>query len=519
MRKPMSIILFFLASLYFMLPAGAAPAPVEATAGPEVALPYGPVPQQPTGRIRTAAESELIDVNFPNDEVRNIIRSVADMNDLNVVIPETLVGNVSIKLRNVTWEQVFDVVLEPLGYTYVKDGNIIKIRSIKELLAEPMQTQVFLVNFAKAAELRAAVAPLVDETLGGRVQVDTRTNCLIVTERSAQIVQIGGIIARLDRPTEQVMIESKFIEVTDNQLTNLGLDWSSLSAFGGKGSFSRTVTRTHDNNEDDVRPNILSDLHKVDTAVLSTDTFSMVLNALRTDDKVQLVSNPTVVTMNNTAANIHIGVEYPIPNYSYNQETGTFEVSGFEFKPIGISLDVIPQVNNTGLINLQIKPEISSKSGTVNFGGASGAEIPIITQRRTSSTVTIKSGFTLAIGGLIETSTGKTEKKVPLLGDIPLLGRLFTTDSDKQDRRNLVIFITAKILDPEGSTYQDIISEKNILDMGLSRSEIPGYVPSAEEKDLYRRIQQARDDAQRANSEARARLLLEDAQRRQAKGK
>jgi type IV pilus assembly protein PilQ len=126
----------------------------------------------------------LIDVNFPNDQIRNIIRSVADMNDLNVVIPDTLSGNVSIKLRRVTWRQVFDVVLEPIGYTYVEDGNIIKIRSIQDLMLEPMQTQVFLVNFAKAAELRPAIMPLIEESKGGRAQVDARTNSIIVTERS-----------------------------------------------------------------------------------------------------------------------------------------------------------------------------------------------------------------------------------------------------------------------------------------------------------------------------------------------
>jgi len=463
--------------------------------------------------VKASPAADLIDVNFPNDEIRNIIRSVADMNDLNVVIPDTLVGSVSIKLRNVTWRQVFDVVLEPIGYTYVEDANIIKIRSIKDLMMEPMQTQVFLINYAKAGEMRSAVAPLANEAIGGRVQVDSRTNSLIVTERAAQLRQMESIVMRLDRPTDQVMIESKFIEVTDSQVSDLGLDWSSLKGMTANASFDRKVTRTHDNNEGDLRPNLLSDLTKVDTAVMSVDTFSMVLNALNTDDKVELVSNPTIVTMNNTPATIHIGDEYPIPNYRYNEEQGTFEISGFEYKPIGISLDVTPQVNNTGLINLQIKPEISSQSGTVSFGGASGAEIPIITQRRTSSTVTIKSGFTLAIGGLMESTKKNGDTKVPFLGDIPLLGRLFRNDSKSEDRRSLVIFITAKILDPEGSTYKDVLSQKSLLDMGITESDIPGNAPSAEQSALFDRIQKARDDAERVNADARLRIMLEQAER------
>jgi type IV pilus assembly protein PilQ len=239
----------------------------------------------------------------------------------------------------------------------------------------------------------------------------------------------------------------------------------------------------------------------------------MVLNALQTDNKVELMSNPTVVTMNNTPATIHIGNEYPIPNYRYNEQTGTFEISGFEYKPIGISLDVIPQVNNTGLINLQIKPEISSMNGTVSFGGASGAEIPIITQRRTSSTVTIKSGYTLAIGGLIQSTQSKDGTKVPLLGDIPFLGRLFRSDSDTTDRRNLVIFITAKILDPEGSTYKDVIPQQHLIDMGVGESDIPGFQPDAEQAALYERLQKAKDDADKADQDARARIQLEKMQR------
>src|SRR5690606_38516665 len=138
-----------------------------------------------------------------------------------------------------------------------------------------------------------------------------------------------------------------------------------------------------------------------------------------------VVSNPTVVTLNNSQAQIHIGEEYPIPNYTYNSERGTFEVQGFEYKPIGITLNVTPQVNAAGFINLDIAPEISKRTGEVSFGGGAGANIPIITTRKTESNVTIKSGFTLAIGGLIEKTEGNTVNRVPGLSNIPGLGRLF----------------------------------------------------------------------------------------------
>ncbi len=518
MKHTLKVIFFLAATALLIAPSGGwaadGDAQTEALAeeAPAQQIQSLDEPEQ-AASLTSKADSELIDVNFPNDEVRNIIRSVADMYELNVVIPDTLVGNVSIKLNKVGWKQIFKVVLEPRGFTYVEEDNIIRILSIQERMAEPMETHVFLVNFAKAAELRPAVLPLVNEQMGGRVQVDVRTNSLIVTERPAQLAQVEGIVTRLDRPTEQVMIESKFIEVTDNQMEKLGIDWSSLEKFGGNYAYTSNRTSTYDNNADDVRPALLDDVTKVDTAVLSMDSFSMVLNALKSDTKVELVSNPTIVTMNNTPAMIHIGEEYPIPNYAYNEETGTFEVNGFNYKPIGISLAVVPQVNNTGLINLQVQPEISSMEDTVTFGGASGAEIPIITQRRTSSTVTIKSGYTLAIGGLMESSKNNGQTRVPILGDIPLLGRLFRTDADTEEKRNLVIFITAKILNAEGSTYRDVISQKSLVEMGITASDIPGYAPSAEEEDLYQRLQKAREQAERADAAARARLMLDQVER------
>ena len=144
---------------------------------------------------------------------------------------------------------------------------------------------------------------------------------------------------------------------------------------------------------------------RIDTAVFSASAFSVVLSALESQSEAQLISNPTVVTLNNTPATINIGDEFPIPNFNYNEERGTFEVSGFDFKPIGINLQVTPHVNSAGFIDLNIRPEVSSLSRTVSFGGAGGAQIPVISTRKTESTITIKDGYTLAIGGLIEKTT------------------------------------------------------------------------------------------------------------------
>lgn len=520
-------------------------APANAPEAPPVEVTIN-LPESVETPSLTAADNETISVDFPDEDIRSIITNVADLYGLNVVVPQALVGRVTIKLRNVTWQQVFKVILEPIGYTFVEDENIIKIVTKAELAQEPVDTRVFIINFARAAELQPSIDPLVDPAAGGRIQVDTRSNSLVITERPSRMNRIQAIIERLDKPTDQVMIESKFVEVTNRDVQDLGVNWSSLSGFRvGAGPFTREYTandgktrsesfgstnrNSFDNTESVTEQgvtfneslaqarstNILEDIlysaaeGRVDSAVFSADAFGLILSALDSTNDVELVSNPTVVTMNNTAATINIGEEFPVPEYTFSEERGTFEVSGFTFKPIGILLNVTPQVNSAGFINLDIEPEISSRTGTVNFGGAGGAEIPIVTTRKTKSTVTIKSGFTLAIGGLIERTSGKTVNKVPILGDIPLIGRAFRHDADSEDKRNLIIFITARVLNPDGSTYRDVFSQRTLYEMGIKKRDLPGYTPPPSEENLFNEIQDARDTLDRLQAESRLRYQMQ----------
>ena len=196
---------------------------------------------QAPGEASMASE-ETISVDFPDEDIRTILRNVADLFDLNLVIPDALQGRTSIKLRNVSWEQVFEEVLRQVGYTYVVDRNIIRVTSIEELTTEPVDTRVFIVNYARANEIQGSIAPLVDGTVGGQIRVDTRSNALVITERPSKMNRIQDIIERLDRPTAQVMIESKFIEVTQDDIKNVIVNWASLSGYSASaGPFTRSV--------------------------------------------------------------------------------------------------------------------------------------------------------------------------------------------------------------------------------------------------------------------------------------
>ncbi|MDA0348656.1 MAG: hypothetical protein O3C43_00090 [Verrucomicrobia bacterium] len=496
---------------------------------------------------------ETITIDFPDEEIRSVLRNVADLYELNLVIPDTLVGRTSVKLRDVTWEQVFEVVLAPVGYTYVKDTNIIKVVSREELALEPTDTRVFLINFARAEDIHKTIEPLVSPEIGGRVQVDVRSNALVITERPSRMDKIQEIIDRLDKPTDQIMIESKFIEASDRDLSNIGVNWASLSGYGvqagpfsqtdssgnnhgsnvnGSNGFNNTDERTTTNgtsllnqavvdnltglptsNRSTSSTNIANEVigerlttnnllsgmtagnsfDRMSTSVYSADQFQVVLSALKTDTDVKLVSNPTLVTLNNSKATINIGEDYPIPKFTYNEERGTFEISDIEYKSIGINLNVTPQVNSAGFINLDIQPEVSARAGTVPLGGASGTEVPIISTRKTSTHITIKDGYTLAIGGLIESTDTIETSKVPLLGDIPGLGRLFRSESNSLTQRNLIIFITAKTLNPDGSSYEEVIDPRMLHNMDIRAEDIPGYELSSRERELLQAVEQYRN--------------------------
>ncbi|NRA25634.1 MAG: hypothetical protein HRU10_00090 [Opitutales bacterium] len=509
----------------------------------------------------TFGTEETITVNYLDQDITTILRNVADLYDLNLVVPDTVTGRASLKLRNVTWRQVFEVVLETSGSTYIEDGNIIKIKSLEDLAVEPVDTRVFIINFAEANEIQSAVRPLISSQAGGGIRVDTRTNALIVTERPSRMNKIQEIIERLDRETEQVMIESKFVEVTNRDAENIGVNWLSLGGYQvGTGSFTRTFNRSNSTSRSngttessnsntgnnfsnsDTSSNTFgsnfssgtagsgfsdtiasstgsslanslttsggtavsdfvsfvndSAIGRVDNVVFSADGFNVILSALENYSDVELVSNPTVVTLNNESALISIGERFPIPNYTYNEERGSYEVSNFNYEDIGIKLNVTPQVNSAGFINLDILPEVSSRQGTVSFGGASGAEIPIIASRRTETTISLKDGYTLAIGGLMENQTENGETKVPLLGDIPGLGRLFRSTTKSESKRNLIIFITAKTLSADGSTYRDVIDPRQLDDMNLVPSDIPGYQLSEDERRYFEQREALRAEIQ-----------------------
>ncbi len=549
--RPLHLSAFALALLFgaathvYAQAEAAAPDATEAPSAPEV-VEVAPVvepvveikDEAPVAGVATKTTDhsgrDTLSVDFPDEDIRNILRNVADLFELNLVIPEALEGRSSIKLRDVSWRQIFEVVLSPVGYTYIEEGNIIKIVSNESLLQEPVSTEVFLVNYARAADIMPTISSLVDPAAGGRIVIDARTNSIVITERPSRMNRIRPIIEKLDRATDQVMIESKFVEATDRDVKNVGINWASLQNYTiGAGQLSQTYERgsghEHSTNHTEtdidvpfmqdgyeradtlasrnnpaIDPNdrtrgigpffepttgqyeefgpaselargFTNNLSRVSTAVFNADQFRVVLSALQNQNTTKVVSNPTIVTLNNTEAVINVGEERPIPNYTFSEQTGTFQISGFTYKPIGVLLRVTPQVNALGLIKLTVAPEVSQSNGEVSFGGASGTTIPIVATRKATTQVSLKNGHTMAIGGLLTENGQRGETKVPVLGSVPVLGKLFRSKNHNISTTNLIIFITAKAVNAEGAAVEEIFDSRKVRLLQMKKDDLPGY--------------------------------------------
>jgi len=548
--------------------------PQPPVAEPAVAAPATVEAAEPAASNAVSRDKDTLSVDFPDEDIKTILRNVADLFELNLVVPDTLTGKTSIKLRDVTWRQIFQVVLSPVGYSYIEEGNIIKIVSNESLQQEPAATEVFILNNAKAADIKPTVDGLVDAAGGGKIVIDNRSNALVITERPSRMGRIRAIVDQLDKATDQVMIETKFVEVTDRDVRNIGVNWASLQGMqvgvgniqstwirsrgqdesngsvgnigngsnrtgtsttttmsGTSGAVTSTATtgttltpltttisdpvtglvtqvttptpvvnNSNSTNTTSTTPtgssttvtdvlgstasaaiNSLSSLvntggtARVASAVFSASDFNIIISALKTQNNTKIVSNPTVVTLNNTEAILNIGQEFPIPSYTYNTERGTFEVSGFNYKPIGIILKVTPQVNGRGVIKLTLEPEVSQQNGSTSFGGAGGASIPIIATRKAKTQVSLKDGYTMGIGGLITSAQDHGGTKVPVLGSIPVLGRLFSSKSVNDSITNLLIFITAKTVSADGASPEEVFDPRAVSAVGMAHEDLPGY--------------------------------------------
>jgi type IV pilus assembly protein PilQ len=428
-------------------------------------------------RSQETAKPVLIEsLEFREVDIKDILRQLAKQYNLNIVFSENVKGLVTVQLNNVSIDQALDSVITVNGFAYTKKDTVYKVTTMEEAEREGKQTKLFRLNNAEAVKLKDTLSKVL--TSAGSIEADSRSNSIVVTDSLAVLNKIEGMIPSLDETTPQVLIEAKLIETSLTNSEKLGIDWSTtIQASGSKRPITFPFNPKGKDRLDSMYPlsspsatDILASSYAFPYAVkgdftLGTLDFSglkTVMDFLRTRANTKLVAAPRIMTVNNQKAVINVGEVVPVATYERNANTGNYEVTGWEQINIGINLEVTPQISPDGHIKLKLKPEVSNSIGTIAADTVN--ERPIISTRKAETEVQIQDGQTIVIGGLVKTIESSTDKKVPLLGDLPFLGKLFSrhekgSTTSPEEKTDLLIFVTAHIIkDGDGSA---IASENN----------------------------------------------------------
>lgn len=428
---------------------------------------------------------EKVSFNFQNVEVRAVLQAIADISGLNIITSESVTGNLTLRLKEVPWDQALDVVMRIKGLDMRKNGTVVLIAPKEELLTkekleleqmaliadlEPLKSEVFQLNYQKAASFNTVFGLSADgSSTGGGTNdknrvlskrgsaiVDTRTNQLFVTDIASKLEDIRKLIAKTDVASRQVLIEARIVEASDSFSRNLGVKLGVTNVNGSTG-VGGTITDVGAGNNQTVNKSTGIDLtssnfvslpaaaiNGASAASVAVSLFSagvnrflnLELSALEADGTGKIISSPRVVTADNELALIEQGVEIP---YQEASSSGATTVS---FKKANLSLQVTPQITPDGNIVMTLDVNKDSVGDTV-VGGVS------INTKHVKSQVMIENGGTVMMGGIYTQTESDTTDKVPLLGDLPVLGYLFRSNAKVNNKTELLVFITPKIMDPK----------------------------------------------------------------------
>ncbi|EHI5141773.1 type IV pilus secretin PilQ family protein [Vibrio alginolyticus] len=424
-------------------------------------------------------EGKLISINFQDIPVRNVLQLIADYNQFNLVVSDSVEGNLTLRLDGVPWQQVLDIILQVKGLDKRVDGNVILVAPTDELdlrekqqlekqkLTEEMgelSSEIIKVNFAKASDIAEMIngegnISMLSER--GSMTIDERTNSLLIRELPENIEVIREIIEFLDIPVKQVQIEARIVTINEGNMDELGIRWGFTSING-----SNTVGGSIENNlatiglyngegGDDggdgdgvgiddflnvnlaaTSPNATSIAFQV--AKLGSDTLlDLELSALQQESKAEIISSPRLITTNKKPAYIEQGTEIP---YLESSSSGATTVT---FKKAVLSLKVTPQITPDNRLVLDLSVTQDRPGQVVKTG--TGEAVAIDTQR-IGTQVLVNNGETVVLGGIFQHSITNSVDKVPLLGDLPLLGALFRRSYENVGKSELLIFVTPKVV-------------------------------------------------------------------------
>ncbi len=439
-------------------------------------------------------EGQRLTLNFQDIETRAVLQLLAETSGRNIVVSDTVTGNVTLRLRNVPWDQALDIVMTTKGLDMRENGNVIIVAPAEEIAAretadleakaaiqelEPLYSEFLQVNYAKAADLAALIGSDATNSLlseRGSIGVDDRTNTLLVQDTAERLQSIRRLVRTLDIPIKQVLIESRIVVVNDDFSRDLGIrlgvtafeenSTDGLTVFSGNGTGTDTMIRSALDNLADptngtpfpVEVPSLANRYNVNVpisnpagrfalAVLETDYLvDLELTALEAEGRGEIVSTPRVITANQKEARIEQGVEIPY------QQSASSGATTIQFKKAVLSLTVTPQITPDNNIIMDLVVHKDSVGDIISTGGLGGT-VPSIDTRAVETQVLVADGQTVVLGGIYETERRETINKVPLLGDIPFAGNLFKSRQITNNKAELLIFVTPRIIEEGSSIY------------------------------------------------------------------
>jgi type II secretory pathway component GspD/PulD (secretin) len=460
--------------------------------------------------------------DFQGDPIDLVLRTLARQAKMNIVVSDKVAasaGTVNMRIEDKTPKEAIEIIVESKGLVMDQGkGGVYYIKTTEEKAKEPTESGHYTFSYASAEK----VVPLLQTQLQSGVapQFDQRTNTVFFRENRSNMEKVMLFLSTVDRPTQQVMIEARLVEVTANPTQAYGINWSGVVGnatqaqtfrYSGSGLGTTTVANAQsvttsivggapvttttpllNPNGTPVQAPAIGSLPQITTsngllqpadfilgggaggaglasllagqfAILDVPSMSATLRLMNNDADAEFLAHPRIVTANNTKATIEITRAQPVPQLNFNEQTAQAVFSGFQDKKFGNTLVVTPTINKDNFVTMSVQPEISNKvaDATFTFSGATVTS-PVIDTRKLDSNVLIKSGDTLAIGGLLQDEVNKTRAKVPVLGDIPILGYAFQERINTRVKRNLLIFVTPTIIrEGYGTGLEDQVTGLN----------------------------------------------------------
>lgn len=427
-------------------------------------------------KSQTGYAGDRLSLNFQDIEVRAVLQLLADFTGLNLVASDTVTGNITLRLKNVPWDQALEIILKTKGLSMRRTGNVIMVAPTEEIVAReeaellasqkveelaPLQSEFIQINYAKAPEIAALLKSGENELLTperGQVTVDPRTNTLLVRDTASQLEMVRRLVARLDVPVRQVMIESRIVIANNDFARELGVrfGYSRFQANENDGTFNNFaggkpgyidgsgVLVPGIDNPAGVAPLIVDLPASAPSGAASfllgkigSYLLQLELSAMQAEGRGEVISSPRVVTSDQKQATIAVGQKIP-----YQEQSTESNATTTSFEDAVLKLDVTPQITPDQRIIMDLQVNKDSPNLALTIPG----QPPAIDTRSVTTSVLVDNGETVVLGGVFERERSFNNEQVPWLGDLPVIGNLFKNTSKADKNSELLIFVTPKIL-------------------------------------------------------------------------